>query len=114
MATADQDILIFDGQKIRHIYAQSSNPRAVTDILPVSSGHLLIGTKKLGVLVYDGKTIDELHPTLSRLYVQALAGSEVDLWVGTLDQGVKHWHAGTTESFPEEQGLPDRKVQAVP
>jgi ligand-binding sensor domain-containing protein len=54
-----------------------------------------------------------LHPTLSNLYVQALAGNEVDLWVGTLSQGVLHWHGGTSESFGEEQGLPDRQVQAI-
>ena len=113
LATADQGILLFDGQKFRQIYPASSDVRAVTAILPVSSGHLLIGTKKRGVLIYDGKTIEELHPTLSHFYVQALAGSEVDLWVGTLDQGVKHWHAGTTETFAEEQGLPDRQVQAI-
>jgi ligand-binding sensor domain-containing protein len=113
LATADQGILLFDGQKFRQIYPASSDARAVTAILPVSSGHLLIGTKKRGVLIYDGKTIEELHPTLSHIYVQALAGSEVDLWVGTLDQGVKHWHAGTTETFAEEQGLPDRQVQAI-
>ena len=113
LATADQGILLFDGQKFRQIYPESSDARAVTAILPVSSGHLLIGTKKRGVLVYDGKMIEELHPTLSHLYIQALAGSEVDLWVGTLDQGVKHWHAGTTETFVEEQGLPDRQVQAI-
>jgi len=113
LATADQGILLFDGQKFRQIYPTSSDARAVTAILPVSSGHLLVGTKKRGVLIYDGKTLEELHPTLSHFYVQALAGSEVDLWVGTLDQGVKHWHAGTTETFAEEQGLPDRQVQAI-
>jgi ligand-binding sensor domain-containing protein len=113
LATADQGILIFDGQKFQQIYPADAEVRAVTAILPVSSGNLLIGTKKRGVLVYDGKTIHELHPTLSHLHVQALAGSEVDLWVGTLDQGVKHWHAGTTESFSEDQGLPDKQVQAL-
>jgi ligand-binding sensor domain-containing protein len=113
LATGDQGILLFDGQNFRQIYPESSDARAVTAVLPVSSGHLLIGTKKRGVLVYDGKTIEELHPTLSHLYVQALAGSEVDLWVGTLDQGVKHRHAGTTETFAEEKGLPDRQVQAI-
>jgi len=113
LGTGNQGILLFDGQKFRQIYPANSDVRAVTAILPVSSGHLLIGTKKRGVLVYDGKTIEELHPTLSHIYVQALAGSEVDLWVGTLDQGVKHWHAGTTETFAEEQGLPDRQVQAI-
>jgi len=113
LATADQGVLLFDGQRFRQIYAANADVRAVTAILPCADGHLLIGTKKRGVLVYDGKSIRELHPTLTHLYVQALAGSDMDLWVGTLDQGVKHWHAGTTESFSVEQGLPDQQVQAI-
>lgn len=113
LATADQGILTFDGERFGQIYPANSESRSLTAILPTSTGNLLIGTKKRGVLVYDGKTIHTLHSTLDHLYVQALAGSETDLWVGTLDQGVKHWHAGTTESFGEEQGLPDRQVQAI-
>jgi ligand-binding sensor domain-containing protein len=113
VATADQGILIFNGRTFRQIYPPDSDARSITAILPVASGHLLIGTKKRGVLLYDGMQIRELHPTLSHVYVQALAGNEVDLWVGTLDQGVLHWHAGTTETFSEERGLPDRQVQAI-
>jgi ligand-binding sensor domain-containing protein len=113
LATADQGILIYDGRKFQQIYPANPEVRAITAILPAANGHLLIGTKKRGVLVYDGKTIRELHPTLSHLYVQALAGSEVDLWAGTLDQGVMHWHAGTTERFGTAEGLPDKQVQAV-
>lgn len=113
LATADRGILTFDGERFRQIHPANPEARSLTAILPTSSGHLLIGTKKRGVLVYDGKTIHELHPTLDHLYVRALAGNETDLWVGTLDQGVKHWHAGTTETFGEEQGLPDRQVQAI-
>jgi ligand-binding sensor domain-containing protein len=112
LATADQGILTFDSARFRQIYPANPEARSITAILPTSSGHLLIGTKKRGVLVYDGKTIRELHATLDHLYVRALAGNETDLWVGTLDEGVKHWHAGTTETFGEEQGLPDRQVQA--
>lgn len=113
LATADQGLLLFDGQRFQQIYPADDDVRAITAILPCADGHLLIGTRKRGVLVYDGKSIRELHPTLTHLYVQVLAGSDVDLWVGTLDQGVKHWHAGTTESFSVEQGLPDQQVQAI-
>lgn len=113
LATADQGILTFDGERFRQIFPANPETRSITAILPTSSGHLLIGTKKRGVLVYDGKTIHELHPTLDHLYIRALAGNETDLWVGTLDQGVKHWHAGTTETFDEQLGLPDRQVQAI-
>src|SRR5215467_1960536 len=113
LATADQGILAFDGQRFRQIFPANPEIRAITAILPASTGKLLIGTKKRGVLLYDGTSIRELHSTLDHLYVRALAGSETDLWVGTLEQGLKHWHAGTTDSFGEEQGLPDRQVQAI-
>jgi ligand-binding sensor domain-containing protein len=113
VATADQGILLFDGRGFRRIYPVAADVREITSLLPVSAGHLLIGTKKRGVLLYDGRTIHELHPTLSRTYVTALVGSEVDLWVGTLDQGVKHWHSGTTDTFAEAEGLPDAQVQAI-
>jgi len=113
LATADQGVLAFDGQRFRQLYPADAGARGLTALLPCSDGHLLLGTKKRGVLIYDGRTIRELHPTLAHLYVQALAGSDLDLWVGTLDQGVKHWHAGMTESFSVEQGLPDQQVQAI-
>jgi hypothetical protein len=113
VATAQDGLLEFNGRSFRQIYPEDAEVRAITAILPVAAGHLLIGTKKRGVLLYDGKQITALHPTLSGLYVQALAGNESDLWVGTLDRGVLHWHAGATETFGEEQGLPDRQVQAI-
>lgn len=113
LATAQDGILAFNGRTFRQIYPQEPEARAITCLLPVGSGHLLIGTKKRGVVLYDGKQITALHPTLSKLYVQALAGDETDLWVGTLNQGVLHWHAGETESFGESEGLPDPQVQAI-
>jgi ligand-binding sensor domain-containing protein len=113
VATAEDGLLEFNGRGFRQIYPEDTQARAITSILPVAAGHLLMGTKKRGVLLYDGKQITALHPTLSGLYVQALAGSESDLWAGTLNQGVLHWHAGATETFGEEQGLPDRQVQTI-
>jgi ligand-binding sensor domain-containing protein len=113
LATAGEGILLFNGKSFRQLYPADAEVRSVTAILPVAAGHLLIGTKRRGVLLYDGKQIRELHQTLSNLYVQVLAGNEVDLWIGTLNQGVLHWHAGTSEPFGEEQGLPDRQVQAI-
>ena len=113
VATSQHGLLAFNGRSFRQIYPESSSARTITSILPTASGHLLMGTKKQGVLFYDGKQIAALHPTLSGVYVTTLAGSESDLWVGTLDQGVLHWHAGTTDSFGEQQGLPDREVQTM-
>jgi ligand-binding sensor domain-containing protein len=110
LATAQDGLLGFDGHSFRQIYPQDSEVRAITSILPASAGHLLMGTKKRGVLIYDGKHLAPLHPSLNRLYVTALAGTESDLWIGTLNQGLFHWHAGAVDSFGEEQGLPDRQV----
>src|SRR6266436_4115730 len=112
VATAQDGLLAFNGQGFRQILPQESEARAITSILPGSAG-LLIGTKKRGVLIYDGKHLAPLHLSLNSLYVRALAGTESDLWVGTLNQGVFHWHAGAVDSFGEEQGLPDRQVQCL-
>ncbi len=113
VATAQEGLLAFNGHRFRQIRPQDSETRAITSILPTSAGHLLLGTKKRGVLVYDGKHLAPLHPSLNGLYVTALTGTESDLWVGTLNQGVFHWHGGAVDSFGEEQGLPDRQVQCL-
>jgi ligand-binding sensor domain-containing protein len=113
LATANDGLLAFNGRAFRQIFPYDSEIRAVTAILPDASGHLLIGTKRRGVLVYDGKKITALHSTLKDVYVTALAGSESDLWVGTLDRGVLHFHAAATDSFSEPQGLPDPQVQSL-
>ncbi len=43
----------------------------------------------------------------------ALAGNESDLWVGTLDPGALHFHAGEVDTFSEAEGLPDPQVQSL-
>ena len=113
IATANDGILAFNGRAFRHILPASADARAINVILPTASGHLLIGTEKRGVLVYDGKLITVLHPVLDQLYVTALAGNESDLWIGTLNRGVLHFHGGEVESFAEAQGLPDPSVQSL-
>ena len=113
VATSEDGLLAFNGGSFRQILPGDPEARAITTILPVSAGHLLIGTKNRGVLLFDGKQISVLHPTVANVYVTSLAGDEADLWVGTLNRGVLHWHSGTTESFSEEQGLPDRQVQSL-
>ncbi len=43
----------------------------------------------------------------------ALAGSEPDLWVGTISRGVFRWHAGQLDHFSEGEGLPDPRVLSL-
>jgi ligand-binding sensor domain-containing protein len=113
VATANDGLLVFNGRSFRQILPSGLDARAITSVLTAPSGHLLFGTRKRGVLVYDGKKITVLHPTLDGLYVTSLAGNESDLWVGTLNNGVLHFHAGATETFSEAHGLPDRQVQSL-
>src|SRR5579864_3150592 len=113
VATGSEGILAFNGRAFRQILPANAEARGINAILPVPSGHLLIGTKKRGVLIYDGKKISVLHPALDGTHVTVLAGNESDLWVGTLDRGVVHFHGGQAETFMEDQGLPDPDVQSL-
>lgn len=113
IATSGAGVLVFDGSHFRNIHASDSEARKVTAVLPLSSGRLLLGTAKLGVLVYDGKTLKRFHPTTNDIYVTALAGTEADLWIGTLNSGVFHWRGGQTEHIGEAEGLPDSRVEAI-
>ena len=113
IATSGEGVLAFDGQQFRQIRASLAEARTVTALLPLSSGLLLIGTAKLGLLIYDGKTLKRFHTTTSNVYVTALAGTEAELWVGTLNDGLLYWHGGQTERISEDQGLPDRRVEQI-
>jgi ligand-binding sensor domain-containing protein len=113
IAALGQGVIAFDGRIFRQILPRQDEARAVTAVLPLASGRLLIGTAKLGLLIYDGKTLKRFHATTNNVYVTALAGSEAELWVGTLNDGLLYWHGGQTERIGEEQGLPDRRVEQI-
>jgi len=74
---------------------------------------VLLGTEKDGVIVYDGKRIGLFHPSLAKLNVTSLAGDYADLWVGTIDRGVLHFHAGQLDAFGSSDGLPDPQVLSL-
>ncbi len=113
IATSGEGVLAFDGRQFRQIRASQPEARTVTALLPLASGRLLIGTAKLGLLIYDGKTLKRFHPTTDNVYVTALAGTEAELWIGTLNSGLLYWHGGQTEQIGEDQGLPDRRVEQI-
>jgi ligand-binding sensor domain-containing protein len=113
IATAGEGLLVFDGHRFLQIRPDDQASRNVTAVLPLASGRVLLGTEKNGVLVWDGRTLAHYHPALADLEVTALAGSEPDLWVGTIGRGVFRWHAGQLDHFSEGQGLPDPRVQSL-
>lgn len=80
IATAGEGLLLFDGKKFRQIRPVDSPYRALTSVLPLTTGRVLLGTEKKGVLAYDGKDLQPFHPELSGFHVTALAGDESSLW----------------------------------
>jgi len=113
IATSGAGVLAFNGSSFRQILPEDHDAADITAILPTSSGHLIIGTAKRGLLFYDGHELRLFHPAFKKLHVTELAGSESDLWVGTLEQGVAHWHGGVADWFNESNGLPDARVYAI-
>jgi ligand-binding sensor domain-containing protein len=113
IATKSEGVLAYNGARFRQIRPADAEAREITAILPLASGQLLIGTSKKGVLVYDGKRIAPLHPSLSGIHVTELAGNQSNLWIGTIDRGVLHWHSGQTDEFDEAEGLPDPQVLSL-
>jgi ligand-binding sensor domain-containing protein len=113
VATANKGLLAYDGKSFWQIYPLEKEYRQITCVLGTKRGDLLIGTRQRGVLLFDGRRITALHPTLENIHVTALAGDETDLWVGTIDRGVLHWHGGETETLGEQQGMPDPQVLSI-
>ncbi len=113
IATAGEGLLIFDGRRFVQIRPDEQSSRNLTALLTLTSGRVLLGTERNGVLVWDGRSMARYHPALNDLQVTALAGSEQDLWVGTIDRGVFRWHAGQLDHFSESAGLPDPRVLSL-
>lgn len=113
IATESAGLLAYNGSSFRQIVAQEREARTITAILPTVSGQVLIGTEKRGVLVYDGHRLGPFHESLAGLHITELAGTDTDLWVGTQDRGVAHWHGGTAEWFDERSGLPDTNIYCI-
>ena len=113
IATASEGFLIFDGRRFEQIRPDAAQARSITAVLPLPSGRVLLGTEKSGLLVWDGQILAQFHPSMAGLHVTALAGEESDLWVGSLDRGVLHWHGGQADWITEADGLPDAQVQSL-
>ena len=113
IATHGEGLLEFDGQSFRSIRSDDPSVRTLTCVLALSTGRVLFGTEKRGVLLYDGKGIASLSASLAGEHVTALAGTESNLWIGTLTGGVWHSHAGQLERFKAPDALPDPQVLSL-
>jgi ligand-binding sensor domain-containing protein len=110
IATAGEGLLAFDGHAFVQVRPDEQALRSITALLALSNGRVLLGTEKNGLLVWDGKNLNRYHSALSDLKVTAMAGTEADLWIGSMDRGVVHWHAGQLDHFGETEGVPDPRI----
>ncbi len=111
--TSGEGLLTFDGRRFRQIRPEGAGYRKLTAVLPLASGRVLLGTEKMGVVLYDGKQIVPFHPLLSNLHITALAGDDASVWVGTVDQGLRHWQAGRVRDFGHPEVLPDPRILSL-
>jgi ligand-binding sensor domain-containing protein len=110
IATLGEGVVAFDGRAFRQIRPDDAKLRKITALLPLSTGRILLGSEKSGVLVWDGRDLKVFHTSLAGVAVTALTGDEASLWVGTLDRGLLHWRAGAAEAV---EGLPDPRVLSL-
>lgn len=94
IATSGAGLLSFDGARFLQIAPTERRLRSFTSVLGLGSGSVLAGTPDRGVFTWDGKTLSESLPALKNVHITVLSGSESDLWIGTLADGVWHSHAG--------------------
>jgi ligand-binding sensor domain-containing protein len=113
LATAGAGVLAFSEKSSRQILPEAKPLRQLTAVLPLPTGRVLLGTEKSGVLVYDGTHLTSFHPQLTKFHITALVGDDSNLWAGTLNDGVIHWHAGQADRFAEAEGLPDPRILSL-
>jgi len=111
VATRGAGVLAFDGTRFRQILPENAAARNVNAVLALASGRVLLGTQHNGVLAWDGHRLVSLLQALSASSVTALAGTEADLWIGTLNQGVYRYHAGQLDALAG--ALPDPQVLSI-
>ena len=111
IATRGEGLLAFNGTSFRQILPGDSGLRVVTSVSVLSSGRLLLGTERRGLLVFDGKRLTSFHARLKTEHITALSGDEGDLWIGTLNNGVFHYRGGQLEELLS--ALPDPQVLSV-
>ena len=94
IATRGEGLLAFDGARFREIVPDDAGLRNITSVLVLGSGRVLLGTDRHGLLVFDGQRIAPFHARLKSSHITALAGTDGDLWIGTLSDGLFHDRGG--------------------
>jgi ligand-binding sensor domain-containing protein len=111
IATRGEGLLTYNASRFRQVLPESPELRNLTAVLVLGSGRVLMGTERQGLVVFDGRRLTPFHARLKAAHITALAGTDGDLWIGTLSGGVLHDRAGQLEELAEE--LPDPQVLSL-
>jgi hypothetical protein len=113
IATAGAGLLLFDpvAQTFNQLFPAAAGLRDITALAALASGELVAGTRRSGLLLYDGKSLEIFRPEYAEASITSLVTSGNDVWAGTQDHGLLHTHAGVTDRFENE--LPDPHVEAL-
>lgn len=85
--------------------------RDITALAALPTGDLLLGTRRHGVLRYDGEHLTPYRAELRTAAVTALLATEDTVAVGTQNDGLYLTHAGVTHHLLAE--LPDPHIEAL-
>ena len=104
---------------IHQLLPAAADAGDLTALLPLATEDVLLGTRRRGVLIYNGATLVPLRFTLpgvnpASLQITALAAVDsASFLIGTRDSGVFYVHAGTVDHANSGSGLPDDQVESI-
>lgn len=124
IATGGAGLLLLDSGRgaqpsIRQLLPAEAEARDLTALLPMKTGDLLLGTRRRGVLIYNGATLVPLRFTLpgvdaASLPITALAAVDsASFLIGTRNAGVLYIHGGLVDRAGSGEGLPDDEVESI-
>ena len=105
IATRGEGLLAFNGERFRQVLPADSGLRIVSAVLVMGSGRVLLSCGTPGAAGIRWPASHAFSCSSRSTHITALAGSDGDLWIGTLDNGVFHYRAGQLEELLS--ALPD-------
>ena len=113
IATSGAGLLILDPSSgnLQQLLPNASNLRDITAVAALPNGDLLLGTRRSGVLRFDGETLSLYRPEYRNVAVTTILPTADSVWVGTQADGLLITRAGVTQHLQAE--MPDPHVEAL-
>ena len=112
VGTSDAGVLLVDREgAVSQMLPNNARMRDITALAALPDGELVLGTRRGGVLVFDGETLRAFRPELTGATATALLAVDEEMWVGTQNDGVYLVKGGVVKHFAAE--LPDPHVESL-